>query len=176
MKLPVLLFIVLSLFTCCNNFSSNADFKFVNDLEYSYVWTDNNPPNIIRDDYARSGSSVCRLDEAFPYSPTFNIQLKELDENFKVSKLIVAAWLRSDTVEVRPEIIVEYRDENKGVLWLDKKQLTMTSLNKGEWAMYTHEFIVDSVFASNPYNYIRTFFMNSSKSSVFCDDVTVMIK
>jgi hypothetical protein len=176
MKIPVLLFIVLTFFTCCNNFSSNTDYKFVNDLEYSYVWTDNNPPNIIRDDYARSGISVCRLDESFPYSPTFNIQLKELDENLKVSKVIVSAWLRSDSSEVKPEIILEYRDANKNVLWVDKNQLIMTSLNKGEWAMYAHEFKVDSVFASNQNNYIRTFFMNSSKSSVLCDDVTVMIK
>ncbi|MBK7965045.1 MAG: hypothetical protein IPK10_06985 [Bacteroidetes bacterium] len=149
---------------------------FFNNLEYSYVWTDNLPANIFKDEYAISGQTSCLLNEQFPYSPTFNIQLKELEDGFTVSKVIVSVWLRSDSLDVLPALIIEFRDSIRNVLNVESKQLTISALNKGEWAKYVHEFKVDSAFAQNKENYIRTFCMNAAKNTVFCDDMLIKME
>lgn len=174
--LPKTIFFFILLSVSCNSFRSDKEYAFLNNLEYSYVWTDNHPSNIVKDEYAKSGQFVCRLDEQNPYSPTFNIRLDELSEKFKVSKVVVSAWLRSDSLRVSPLIILEYRDAARNVSNVENKQITMTALNSGEWALYEYEFKADSSFTASRDNYIRVFLMNNTKSAVFCDDMTVTLK
>lgn len=149
--------------------------EFTNDMEFTYVWTDHSQPNIIKDPYARSGHKLCRLDNQFPFSPTFNLQLKELDDSFDLTGVNLKVWLRADSINVNPVIVIEYRDEKMNTLFMESKSINMTNLNLGEWACYEHTFNVDPEFSKVKSNFIRVYCMNTANSAVYCDDLSLKL-
>ena len=162
--------------TSCSGLLNDRSVEFKTDMEATYVWTDFNSPNLVFDTYTHSGKKVCRLDELTPYSPTLNFPLKELEEDFRFSKIKISIWIRAEKLDVNPAFVVDFSDEHHNNIALESKQLTVTALNESEWACYEYEFNVPADFERNRANSLRIYCMNSSKNTVFCDDFTVKLE
>ena len=168
----LLVFISVIVISSCAKKSGNYIASFSNDMDASFAWSDAIPPNVIQNPDAHSGRYICRLDSAYPYSPTYNEKVSNISEK-KFSKVKISAWIKVDKNSAEPSLVIDIRDSTGKTLEWIGKNFTGENLKTVGWNYY--ENIVDLKEGSRltPSNIYRIYVMNDKSNFVLLDDLEI---
>jgi hypothetical protein len=157
---------------CDNNRPVDSKLYFSNNFESAIGWVDNKSKNMIWKDGAFSGHVICQIDSVAPYTPTFNMQFKDISDK-PIKSVKIDAQIMMSGNESNPTIVVDIRNQNfETIEWIPSgAKHSVNEMNK--WVPVTVTVNLQEKDRNNPENFVRIYVSNVEPKIAFVDDIQI---
>jgi hypothetical protein len=145
---------------------------YFNDMDNYQAWLDPQPVNVISDPNAFSGKFVSRIDSLIQYSPTLQVNNRDIG-NGTPEKLLVTAWVKMENINSRPFIVVEIKDPEGVSRELINKGFSTVVKDPMRWTKLTCEIDLRESGRNNEGNYYRVYLHNEQSAFALVDDILI---